>query len=88
MREIMDIHCDLFELSTELEGLKAMVKTVSDSIDHSNVIESDEEKLRRLSMPYFTLISYLDNIIKKIDVYADDLEDIDLHLRKEQKEIA
>ncbi len=80
MNTINDINDKLMDISTELEGLKVIISTIATSIDNSNVNETAEEKLHRLSLPYFTLESSLDAIIKKLDGCTNDLDAIDTHL--------
>lgn len=88
MRKISDVNDDLMTLSTELEGLKVIISTIATSIDNSNVNETAEEKLHRLSLPYFTLESSLDAIIKKLDTYTNDLDDIEMHLDRDTEKVA
>lgn len=81
-RNLSDVHYDMINLGSEIEGLKAMLYTISMSVENLALNESTEEKLDRLAAPYPAIISSLDTIIRKLDGYTDELDAINLHMRK------
>ncbi len=80
VKELSLINDELMNLMTELKGLREMVNTVAISVNYYSVIESAEEKLNRLAAPYPAIVSALDNVITKLNVYTNDLDYLDTHL--------
>ncbi|MCR5234554.1 MAG: hypothetical protein K6E53_11730, partial [Lachnospiraceae bacterium] len=81
-RNLSDVHYDMILLGSEIEGLKSMLYTISMSVENLNLNESTEEELDRIAAPYPAIISFLDTIIMKLDRYTDEIDGIDLHMRK------
>lgn len=81
-RNLSDVHYDMINLGSEIEGLKAMLYTISMSVENLALNESTEEKLDRLTAPYPAIISSLDGFIKKLDIYTDELDAFCMHMNR------
>lgn len=78
-RTISLINDDLMNLSTEMEGLRWMIYAVSQDINFSADKASEKEKLDRIEVTFPTIISTLDNYIRRLDDITNEIDVFDLH---------
>ena len=73
-RTISLINDDLMNLSTEMEGLRWMIYAVSQDINFSADKASEKEKLDRIEVTFPTIISTLDNYIRRLDDITNEID--------------
>ncbi len=90
IKKLSQVNDDLLTLCEEVRGLKAIVDTLSVSTYCSNAYESTDDMLARISAPYCSISASLDGIIKKLNGFADDIDNIDSYMTSddEGKEVA